>query len=77
VFSDLLGLSRAFFGGKPTPGDPEGDFNIQVAQDMQMIVSGARYYFRLAAKYEKHETEEDGLRFQREVGLRGGKGPPQ
>jgi len=42
-----------------------------------MIVSGARYYFRLAAKYEKHETEEDGLRFQREVGLRGGKGPPQ
>lgn len=44
------------YGRKPTAGDAEGDFKIQVAQDMQMSVGGARYFLRLAAKHENEET---------------------
>jgi hypothetical protein len=43
------------YGRKPIQEDAEGDFKIRVAQDMQMSLGGARYYLRLATKYEKHE----------------------
>lgn len=38
------------YGRKPRPEDAEGTFTIQVAQDMQMSVGGARYYIRMAAE---------------------------
>jgi len=38
------------YGRKPKAEDADGDFKIQVAQDMQMSVGGARYYIRLAAE---------------------------
>jgi len=38
------------YGRKPRPEDAEGSFTIQVAQDMQMSVGGARYYIRLATE---------------------------
>ena len=40
------------YGRKPRPEDAEGTFTIQVAQDMQMSVGGARYYIRMATKGE-------------------------
>ena len=44
------------YGRKPKSEDAEGDFKIQVAQDMQMSVGGARYYIRLATKQEEKEA---------------------
>lgn len=41
------------YGRKPKPEDADGDFNLQVAQDMQMSVGGARYYIRLATKQKQ------------------------
>lgn len=38
------------YGRKPRPEDAEGTFTIQVAQDMQMSVGGARYYIRQATE---------------------------
>jgi hypothetical protein len=51
------------YGRKPIQKDAEADFKIRVAQDMQMSLGGARYYLRLATKYEKHEKEENWLSF--------------
>jgi hypothetical protein len=42
-------------GRKPKAEDAEGDFKIQIAQDMQMSVGGARYYIRLAAERKAKE----------------------
>jgi hypothetical protein len=36
------------YGRAPEPEDAEGDFKMQVAQDMNMSVGGARYYIRAA-----------------------------
>jgi len=47
---------QKLYGRKPKPEDAEGNFKIQVAQDMQMSVGGARYYLRLAAEHEKEDT---------------------
>ena len=47
---------ESIYGRKPKPGDAEGDFKIQVAQDMQMSVGGANYYLRLATEREEEET---------------------
>jgi hypothetical protein len=41
------------YGRKPKAEDADGDFKIQVAQDMQMSVGGARYYIRLASEKQK------------------------
>jgi hypothetical protein len=38
------------YGRKPKAEDADGDFKIQVAQDMQMSLGGARYYIRLASE---------------------------
>lgn len=38
------------YGRKPRPEDAEGNFTIQVAQDMEMSVGGARYYIRAATE---------------------------
>ena len=44
------------YGRKPKPEDADGDFKIQVAQDMRMSVGGTRYYIREATKQEeKHQ----------------------
>jgi hypothetical protein len=40
------------YGRKPIAADADGDFKIQVAQDMQMSVGGARFYIRLASERE-------------------------
>jgi len=40
------------YGRKPRPEDAEGNFTIQVAQDMQMSVGGARYYIHLATQHK-------------------------
>ena len=46
------------YGRKPNPQDAQGNFRIQVAQDMQISVGGARYYLRLAAEQMEHLEEE-------------------
>jgi hypothetical protein len=38
------------YGRKPRPKDADGNFAIQVAQDMEMSVGGARYYIRAATE---------------------------
>ncbi len=38
------------YGRKPKAEDADGHFKIQVAQDMQMSVGGARYYIQLASE---------------------------
>ena len=38
------------YGRKPRPKDAEGNFTIQVAQDMEMSVGGARYYNVMAGQ---------------------------
>ena len=43
---------------RPTLEDAEGDFKLQVAQDMNMSVGGARYYLRLAAEYDEKEKPD-------------------
>ena len=43
------------YGRKPQAEDANGDFKIQVAQDMQMSVGGARYYIRLASERKAKE----------------------
>jgi hypothetical protein len=43
------------YGRKPNAEDADGDFKIQVAQDMQMSVGGARYYIRLASERKAKE----------------------
>jgi hypothetical protein len=43
------------YGRKPHAEDADGDFKIQVAQDMQMSVGGARYYIRLASERKAKE----------------------
>jgi hypothetical protein len=43
---------------RPTLEDVEGDFKLQVAQDMNMSVGGARYYLRLAAEHDEKEEPD-------------------
>ncbi len=43
------------YGRKPKADDADDDFKIQVAQNMQMSVGGARYYIRLASEREARE----------------------
>jgi len=45
------------YGRKPKPEDAEGNFKVQVAQDMQISVGGARYYLRLATEQRNPEKE--------------------
>jgi hypothetical protein len=44
------------YGRKPKLDDAEGNFKLQVAQDMQMSVGGARYYLRLAVAHNEEEA---------------------
>jgi hypothetical protein len=46
------------YGRKPKLEDADGNFKIQVAQDMQMSVGGARYYIRLATKQQEKRGED-------------------
>ena len=41
------------YGRKPELEDTEGDFKLQVAEDMQMSAGGARYYLRAAAEHQE------------------------
>ena len=43
------------YGRKPKAEDADSDFTVQVAQDMQMSVGGARYYIRLASVRKAEE----------------------
>jgi hypothetical protein len=43
------------YGRKPNAEDADGNFKVQVAQDMQMSVGGARYYIRLASERKAKE----------------------
>ena len=43
------------YGRKPKKEDADGDFKLQVSQDMQMSVGGARYYIRLASERKAKE----------------------
>jgi hypothetical protein len=43
------------YGRKPKAEDADGDFKIQVAQDMRMSLGGARYYIRLASERKAKE----------------------
>ena len=38
------------YGRKPRPEDANGNFTVQVAQDVEMSVGGARYYIRVATE---------------------------
>jgi hypothetical protein len=44
------------YGRKPRPQDAEGDFTIQVAEDMKMSVGGARYYIRAATEGKSRQV---------------------
>jgi hypothetical protein len=46
---------QKLYGRQPKAEDADGDFKIQVAQDMQMSVGGARYYIRLASERKTKE----------------------
>jgi hypothetical protein len=43
------------YGRKPRPEDAVGVFMVQVAQEMQMSVGGARYYLRRATEHEEKQ----------------------
>jgi hypothetical protein len=43
------------YGRKPKAEDANGDFKIQVAQDMRMSVGGARYYIRSSSERKAKE----------------------
>lgn len=47
------------YGRKPTSEDAEGNFAIQVAQDMEMSVGGARYYIRAAAEFRCRQMRRE------------------
>jgi len=44
------------YGRKPRPEDAEGNFTVQVAQDMEMSVGGARYFLRAAIESGKDDS---------------------
>jgi hypothetical protein len=44
------------YGRKPRPEDAEGNFTVQVAQDMEMSVAGARYFLRAAIESGKDDS---------------------
>ena len=44
------------YGRKPRPEDAEGNFTVQVAQDMEMSVGGARYYIRAATEDKSRQV---------------------
>ena len=47
------------YGRKPRPEDAEGNFTIQVAQDMEMSVGGARYYIRADTEGKSSEVRPE------------------
>ena len=47
------------YGRKPRPKDAEGNFTIQVAQDMEMSVGGARYYIRAATEGKPRQVRPE------------------
>ena len=47
------------YGRKPSPEDAEGNFTIQVAQDMEMSVGGARYYIRAATEGKSRQARPE------------------
>ena len=47
------------YGRKPRPKDAEGSFAIQVAQDMEMSVGGARYYIRAATEGKSRQLRPE------------------
>jgi len=47
------------YGRKPRPEDAEGNFTIQVAQDMEMSVGGARYYIRAATEDKSKQVRPE------------------
>ena len=47
------------YGRKPSPEDAEGNFTIQVAQDMEMSVGGARYYIRAATEGKSRQVRRE------------------
>jgi hypothetical protein len=54
----VLSFIEAFeklYGRKPRHEDSVGTFTIQVAQEMQMSVGGARYYIRKATEQERKD----------------------
>jgi hypothetical protein len=53
----FIAAFEKLYGRKPKPEDAESDFKLQVAQDMQMSVGGARYYIRLATKHKQKNSE--------------------
>ena len=48
VYRFIAAFER-LYGRRPRPEDAEGNFTVQVAQDLEMSVGGARYYIRLAS----------------------------
>jgi len=60
-FHRFIEAFERFYERKPRLEDADGDFEIQVAQDMQMSVGLARYYLRLAAEIEKRERERSDV----------------
>ena len=44
------------YGRKPRPEDSEENFTMQVAQDMEMSVGGARYYIRAATEVKSRQV---------------------
>jgi len=46
----FIAAFERLYGRKPRPEDAQGNFTVQVAQDMEMSVGGARYYIRAATE---------------------------
>ena len=47
------------YGRKPRPEDAEGNFTIQVAQDIEMSVGGARYYLCAATEDKSKQVRAE------------------
>jgi hypothetical protein len=47
------------YGRKPRPEDAVGNFTVQVAQDMEMSVGGARYYIRAATEGKSRRARHE------------------
>jgi hypothetical protein len=58
----FLEAFEKLYGRKPQLEDADGDFKIQVAQDMQMSVGGARYYIRSSSE-RKSKREVSSTHF--------------
>ena len=55
----LVAAFEKLYGRQPRPEDAKGNFTIQVAQDMEMSLGGARYYIRAATEGKSRQVRPE------------------